>query len=161
MAVPITLPSVPAVPADTIIGQKCLFGFEESGGSQENIRGKVGSLSSTIDKVERKAVDATSGLVETDRTVVIGVKWTLRITVDEFSTALMAYINDPYRAGVGRLWIEDPDDIANVVSLLSNEFNCTCSPDGDMTFQVDQFSEASIVVDINGTFTLSKDGATI
>jgi hypothetical protein len=161
MAVPITLPVVANDPTDTILGQKCIFGFEESGGSQENIRAKIASLTPTVEKVERKAVNSTSGLVQTDRTVVTSIKWTVRLTVDEFSTEWLAYINNPYRVGIGRLWIEDPDDAANTVSILSNEFSCTCSPDGDVSFQVDQFSEGAIVVDINGTFTLTRDGATV
>jgi hypothetical protein len=161
MAIPITIPSVAAAPTSTIVGQTVFFGFLESGGSQENILVTVASLTPTVDKLERKKINTTSGLIETDRTVVTGTSWTLKITTDELTANVMNYFNSPYRVGTGRLWIGDPDDAANTVSILTNEFNCTCSPEGDIAFQNDQFSEYSISVMINGTFTMTLNGATV
>jgi hypothetical protein len=161
MAVPITLPSETATPAESIVGQTIYFGFEESGGSQENILVNVAGLTPNVEKLERKKVNTTSGLIETDRTVVTGISWTMRLTTDEASTELLNYYNNPYRAGVGRLWVGDPDDAVNTVSILTNEFSCTCSPDGETSFQNDSFSEFAIMVTINGTFTLTFNGATV
>ena len=157
MTIASTIPTVAAVPGDTILGQKCIFGFEEAGGSQENIRAKIAGLTPTIEKLERQAPDS-EGILATDRTVVISKKWTIRLTTDEFSANFLKYFNDAYRKGKGRIWIEDPDDATDTVSLLSNEFECTCYPDSETSFAADQFSEGAIIVDINGTFTLTRDG---
>jgi hypothetical protein len=161
MAIAITLPSVSADPTDTIIGQTVIFSFTPSGGSNGNVRAKIASINAAVEKAERKAYNSTSGYIDTDRTVVTSVKWTVRLTLDEFGTTAMTYINNAYQAGEGRMWIVDPDDAANTVALLSNNFNCTVSPDGDISFQGDQFSEFNIVVDIAGTFSWTADGATV
>lgn len=160
MPIPVTLPSVSADDAATILGQKCIFAFLEDGGTQVNLRAKVAGLTPTIEKVERKRPDDTSGLIVTGRTAVTGIKWALRLTFDEISTTLLDFFNTPYYVGTGRLWIGDPDDAENTVALLSNEFDCTVSPDGEVSFQADTFSEAALAVDIAGTFTLSADAST-
>jgi hypothetical protein len=151
-----TKPTVTVVPGDTIVGQECIFAFLPTGGSETQVRAKVASLSPTIEKIERKAPDGT-GLLATDRTVVTGKKWSVRLTSDEFSAAWVEFINDVYRIGTGKLFILDPDDATDTASIVSNEFSCTVSPDGETSFQADQFSESSLIVDINGTFTLNRD----
>ena len=152
-----SLPTVTVDPTDTILGSEIIFAFLPSGGSQENFRAKVADLTPDVQKLERKAPDA-NGLLVTDRTVVTGQKWTLRLTSDEFNTSFIAYINTIYRTGTGKLWVVDPDDAANTASFLSNEFNCTCSPSGSMSMGAEQFTEGAIDVDINGTFTITRDG---
>lgn len=157
MPIGTTLPVTAADATKSIVGQKIYFGFLENGGSQEDILVDVASLTPNVEKLERDKVNTTSGLIENDRTVVTKVKWTLRITSDEMTANMLAYYNDPYRVGTGRIWIEDPDDATDTVSLLSNEFNCTCSPDGDSTFQRDQFSEFAVMVEIQGALTFTQD----
>ena len=161
MPIAATLPTETADPTKSIVGQKIYFGFLPSGGSQENILVDVASLTPNVEKLEREKVNTTSGLIETDRTVVTKTKWTLRVTSDEMTANMLNYYNNPYRTGTGRIWIEDPDDAANTVSLLSNEFNCTCTPDGDSSFQRDQFSEFAIMVDINGTLSFTQDASVL
>lgn len=161
MAVPITLPTISADPTKTIVGQTLIFGFIPTGGSQENVLVNVASLTPNVEKIERKKLNTTTGLIAIDRTVVTATSWTMRLTTDEMTTELLAYYNDPYRVGAARLWVGDPDDAANTVSILTDEFNCTVSPDGETSFQNDQFSEFALMVTINGAFVLNFDEATI
>lgn len=156
MAITATLPTVSADSTDTILGSKCIFSFTPEGGSNIDILAKLGSITPTIEKLERKAPDA-NGLLVTDRTVVTGKKWTIRLTFDEFNAGWLSFLNTVYQPGEGRLWILDPDDSATTAALMSNNFTCTCSPDGEMSFAQDQFAEGAIIVDINGTFTLEAD----
>lgn len=157
---PITnaLPVVAAVPDDTIVGQKVIFAFLETAGTQKNYRAKVAAISRSLEKLERKVPD-TDGSLIVDRSVVTSKTITIKLTLDELSSdACTQFLSQAQALGTGRLFVKDPDDAALECSLLTNVFNCAVTLEGDITLQADQFTEYSLNVAITGTFTIERDG---
>jgi len=159
MPIPVTLPNVNPDPTKTIVGQGCQFSFLVSGGTQKNYKGKISIEYAEPEKVERK-VPSTGGALIVDRTVILSRTLSAKLTVDEFSTDNLIFLNSVSQSGTGRLWIRDPDDAANTVALLSNEFNCVVSASGSIAFDQATFAEFTVNIEINGTFTLTADGST-
>jgi hypothetical protein len=152
------MPSVSAVPGDTIVGQKVIFAFLETSGTQKNYRCKVASISRTLNKIERKVPD-TDGSLIIDRSVVTEKTIAMKLTLDELSTdAATQFLSQAQAIGTGRLFVKDPSDAALVASILTNEFNCSVTLEGDLTLQADQFTEFTLNVAITGTFTITRDG---
>jgi hypothetical protein len=161
MPIPNTLPTVAAVPADTLRGQRIIFAFSTDGGTtQKNFRAKVADISSSVQKVQRKVPDANGRLVA-DRTDVIEVTKTMKLTFDEFHTDLMSTFINPVTAdGVAMIWIKDKSDASNVAFLKSNQFACTVTHEGSIAINAENFSETELTVDVNDTLTLTRAAST-
>lgn len=159
MPIAVTLPNVVASPGDTIVGQKSYFAFLQGAGPQKNFFLKSASFSQSAEKLARDTILA-DGTVGPDRQVVTKVTKTVKVVVDEFTTDILTFINSPQQVGSGRLWVKDPDDAANTAALLSNEFTCTVTVDGEISFSREAFSEVTLNIDITSAFTLTRDGST-
>lgn len=162
MAIAITLPTVTDAPTKTIVGQACQFSFLVTAGTQKNYRGKITFNYAEPEKLERKTpVVSGGGALEVSRTVILGRVLSATLIVDEFSADNLIFLNTVSQSGTGRFWIRDPGDAADTVALLSNEFNCVVYASGTIAFDQASFAEFTVNIAINGTFTLTQDGATV
>lgn len=157
MPITVALPAATPDPTKTIFPQKCVLAFLPTSGTQENYRGKI-TFNQAVEKKTRE-VPGTDGVNEVDRTIITKKTKTAKFTFDEFTTESLAFMNNAQRTGTARIWIRDPADAANTVSLMTNEFNVTISLDGDVAFE-DDFSKMTLGLDINGTLTWSLDAST-
>lgn len=159
MPIAATLPTVTNDPTKTILPQNCYLTFLPTSGSAQNFKLKSGSISRSITKIERK-VPSTGGTIVRDRTVVTEVINTLKFTLDEFTADVQTLMNTANNVGTARLWVKDPDDAANTAAILTNEFSCTITQEGEMPLDPSNFTEVTFTADILGTFTYTFDGAT-
>jgi hypothetical protein len=159
MPITATLPVVVPDPTQTILGQRCIFAFLPTGGSQVNFRAKVAGYSRSISKLPRK-VAGTNGRIKTDRTVVTEFAETAKLTFDEFSANLMTtFFNVAQASGTARIWILDPSDAATTASLMTGEFPCDCIIEGDTNFQMDQFSDTVLSVEASDIMGWTRDAS--
>lgn len=157
MPIAATTPTVPAVPADTLRGHKCILAILPEGGSQMNFRGRIGSIPAPqITKVDRKVPD-DNGILIKDRSDVTEITRTVRITTDELlADNFITLFNAGSTSGTARLWILDKNDEAGTVALMSNEFDTTVTVEGDIAADPESFAEAEIVCEVLGDFTLDN-----
>ena len=153
------LPAITDDPTKTIKPSRVIFAFLPTSGVQVNFSGKIKDR--TIpepSKVERKTYNPTTKLIEVSRTVYTEVEAQgFTITLDEpKNAAVLALINARQQAGTGRLFVQDPADVANKVALLSNEFNCVVVIAGESMTDT-EFMSHDLKVTINGNFTWTAD----
>jgi hypothetical protein len=159
MPIAVTLPSVSPVPGNTIVAQTIIFALLPTAGSQLNFRVKAVAISSNRTMLDRKV--ASAGVLIKDRSMVIENAQQIRLTFDEFDANFFAeFVNKVQVAGTGRLWIKDPDDAANTAAWLSNEFSCVARLEGEIPFAMDAYAEATVVLELTGALTFTRDGST-
>lgn len=160
MAITVALPSVSRTPARTVVAQRCIFAFQLNGtGTQENLVGESATFNRAISKLERKIANS-SGVLIVDRLVVIDRMDKFTIVFDEFTAEVLAFVNAVQRNGLARLWFKDPRDAALTAALMTNEFLCTVTFEGDVALTKDNFSQATLTVQALADVTLSADAST-
>jgi len=163
MAIPITIPSTPAVTAALLNGKKVVFALEPSGGSQINFRGKSANYQQQTARTKYfvPAAVITDGVI-VGRVLTGATERSFEIVLDESTQdAYDQFVAKSSVTGKGRVWVIDETDAAGTAAAMSNEFDCTVTLGGSMPFDTDNVTQFTITVDITGTFTLTRNADVI